>query len=308
MKKIIFIHDGLAFYPSMLASKKFFSNLGYIVKELRREEIKENDDFSDCILWLMMGFYPKPIAKKSLAVIHEYRSLSLGRGKWMKDYLKKILNHRPSYRIFQSEKIRKILNRNDGVPYGILSLGVSSDILSFKIDQKKENKKYDFCYVGAINKDREINKMLDRFLQEYQGEKTIVLIGDVKDDIENEYCNHKNIIFTGRVPQEAVYGLVNQSEFAISYVPDIAPYCDQPPTKLYEYAALGCKIIVNDSRSNTNEIDKFGIKAYVMENGHFPKIDVLKKIADNSFFDPTPLYFDSAIVNSGVVEFLEKVV
>lgn len=306
IKKIVFVHDGLAIYPSMQASKKLFHSHGYVVEEMHRQEMKNRPDMEGSILWIMMGFYPKPPAVNTLAVIHEYRSQSLGKFKTVKDYAKKYLNHTPSFRLFQSERIREAFDRDDGVPHGILPLGVSQDILKFKLEKNDGPFDYDFCYIGAISNGRQISEMLKIFLNSYGDKKTIVMVGEVSGDIDKKFSSHSNIIFTGRLSQEDTFALVNASKYAVSYVPEIMPYCYQPPTKLYEYAALGKKILVNNSQSNLGEAKARGINVYIMKDDAFPPEDDLLSILDNNSFDASNIFLENSIKGSGVLDFIEK--
>lgn len=303
--RIIFVHDGLAFYPSMLASKKFFASQGYVVEERRREEIGPDEDLSGDILWLMMGFYPTPVTKSCLAVIHEYRSQSLGRFRSIRDHLKRLLNHKPDYRLFQSERIRQTFERNDGVKSGLLPLGVSREILRYRCDSGG-NFLYDFCYIGAISKERGIPYMLDGFLEKYGARRTFILVGDVRDGIDRQYCNYENVRFVGRLPQEEAFEYVNASEYAVCFFPSHAPHCYQPPTKLYEYAALGKKIIANRAPSNLSEISRLRIEARIIDGNHFPDDSDLSSIEDNMNFDPSSLFFENSIELSGVATFIEE--
>jgi glycosyltransferase involved in cell wall biosynthesis len=303
--KIIYVSDGKAFYPSMLANARILRSMGFQVEELRRGELAEAEDISNAILWIMMGFYPRALSVNCMATIHEYRSQSTGSYRGIRDVLKRYLNHKPSYRLYQSLRIKKAFDPGDGVDWGILPLGVSKDILMHRDMELACD--YDFCYIGAISEERDISKMLDGFLLAYSAEQSIVLVGEVRDGLAEKYSCHSNIKFAGRVSQEEAFNYVNRSSFSVCYFPAHPPHCYQPPTKLYEYAALGRRILANDSPANVEEIARLGIKAHVMRGNKFPQLSELDDVLDNSDFDPSPLFFEESIRSSGVIDFIANV-
>ena len=137
----------------------------------------------------------------------------------------------------------------------------------------------------------------------------MLLIGKVEDGIDQHFQAFPNIIFKGKLPQEEVFSLVQQSEFAVCYFPYHRPYCYQIPLKLLEYAALGKKIIANDAPSNIRESQAFNINATILGDieSMFPSEDALKDVKDNRDFDATELYWKNRIKASGVERYLANV-
>ena len=57
-------------------------------------------------------------------IIHEYASLSSGKFKKFKNFLKKNLNSRPNLRIFLNEKVKKEMNFSDNIPFLYRDMGI----------------------------------------------------------------------------------------------------------------------------------------------------------------------------------------
>jgi glycosyltransferase involved in cell wall biosynthesis len=304
--KIAFIHDGLANYPSKMACSRFLQTQGFEVTDCCENDILRLGDLSNTVLWYMMGFYPKRNSN-ALAVIHEYRSPSLGRFRKAKDLLKKYRNHRPDFRIFQSEDVKKIYSFKDGVASGLLELSVPDDILNYRSTDISGVSSYDFCYVGAIEDERRIREMLDGFVRAYGRDASLLMIGKVCDGIDASYSDYRNINFVGKISQVEVFNLVIKCKYAVCFFPYHFPHSIQPPTKLYEYAALGMKIVANDAPANLHAIEKYNINACVFNGNEFPSLDDLEKNAvTNVEFDPAVFYWSSSIERSGVMNFLKS--
>jgi glycosyltransferase involved in cell wall biosynthesis len=75
---------------------------------------------------------------------------------------------------------------------------------------------------------------------------TLLLIGEVSDEIYENYRYCENITFTGRVLYEDVPKYASQAVYGINYMPDKYPYNLQTSTKLLEYLSMGLKVITTD--------------------------------------------------------------
>lgn len=118
MKKILFLHPGKANLPEISIYKKFFSRYCFVnCQDLSSYSLSDFD-----LIWQFMGvdFH----FRKSIPTIHEYASLSVGRGNRIKDIMKRWLNARPSMRIFLNPSIRDAYGFADGVPYCYRDMGV----------------------------------------------------------------------------------------------------------------------------------------------------------------------------------------
>lgn len=258
MKNIIFIiHGGKANYPEISAYRDFFSS-DYEVLDGDLASYNKLNNKADCIAWCIMGFFPYEIEAKQ--VIHDYRSLSVGRFPAFKDWIKQKFNASPNLRIFQNTIMKDAMDFNDGVQTCILPMGVPEYI--FDVVQKSSSgylAKY--CYIGEISFEREIDQVLSAFVENnIKGD--FVLVGTPEEKLYDQFSKYDNIKFLGRKPQKETLELVKQCEFAVCSLPYHRPYSFQAATKLLEYLALGMKVVCNPAPSNTmvcKDLDATGI-------------------------------------------------
>jgi glycosyltransferase involved in cell wall biosynthesis len=285
-----------AFLPEIDAYIKYFNNRSpYRAYDSSTLENFDPNEFD--VIWEFKGF--GGAKKKSYQMlIHEYASLSTGSYPKVKNFLKSKLNQRPDLRIFLNENVRRGFPFNDNVEYCYRDMGIDQIFL----DARKESvkKEYDFVYVGAVSKSRGIDTLLKRFSENKPGK--ICLVGNVDDEIYNEYKDDKDIIFTGVVPYIQVPKIASKAVYGINYIPNKYPFNIQTSTKLLEYLALGLKVISTDykwvrqfeERSNCSfyKIDEenFTINLLDLDNFNF-KIN----------FNSNDYMWDNIIERSGIV-------
>ncbi|WP_404404949.1 hypothetical protein [Pelagibacterium halotolerans] len=302
--EILFVTGDGAYYPSIDACTGYLENMGYRCRRTALEDVDFAQDLSRTVIWQIMGFFPRPLPPGRAAVIHEFRSRSVGRFGVAKDIGKRFLLPKPDYRLFQTGYLEKTFNRRDTVPFGILGLGVPE-----YLDPRagRAEALFDFGYVGQISDERKTPDMLDAFIAKYGHGRSLCMIGPVRDGIDSRYASQTNIRFLGKLPQRDALETVRRCKIGLCYFPYHMPHAMQPPTKLYEYAAMGMRIWANDSPGNVQAIREFGINAYVSKRFAFPDFEVLEAQPDNSAFDPGVLHWKSIIDRSGIVEFLRAV-
>lgn len=233
MKKILFLHQGKAYLPELLLYKTFFTEYAFFdCRELPEYDWTEFD-----LIWQFMGVDFRFFKVPAIPRIHEYVSLSVGRGAQWKDIVKRYLNARPSLRIFLHEGIRTQYGFQDGVPYCYRDMGVHERFFH----REKTAKQYDFVYVGHMGAERGFSKVLHFFSR--HPEKSLLLIGTPDEALYSSYRRYRNLIFAGRVPYEEVPPLARQAEYALNYIPNVYPYHIQTSTKLLEYVAMDLKIV-----------------------------------------------------------------
>lgn len=239
MKNILIIKKEKAYLPEAEAYKDFLEENNYnvkIIKNIDKEELKWAD-----IIWNFMGLDINRIKyKKKHFIIHDYRSLSSSK---FRDKLRKKINLKPNLRIFLNDVVKNGFDFQDDVININLDMGINVEFLNKKIIKKK----YKFVYCGAINKFREIDKVLKWFLKNYKNNEEFLLIGEPSKEIINEFKDNKNIKFTGKISYNKVPEYLKQGEFAICNIPNIYPYNEQTPTKLLEYIAMDLKIVTNET-------------------------------------------------------------
>jgi glycosyltransferase involved in cell wall biosynthesis len=304
LKEIVIIYEGNYSCPEIAAYQAYFASR-YAVRTSTYSELRQEHDYSQSALWYVMGFYPRKV--EAAFIIHDYRSLSTHKFTWIKDKLKRYANHRPNLRLFHDAQTKEKLAFRDDVPGELLWLGVPEETQKFRATPDRYA--YDFCYIGTISPERNSSAMIRSFLQAYGSSKTLLLIGRAEGGLDQQFEAYPNIIFKGKMSQEEVFPLVQQSEFAVCYFPSHRPHCYQIPLKLLEYAALGKKIIANDAPSNLRESQAFKIKATILGDvtSMFPSEQALKDVEDNWDFDATELYWKNRIKASGVEHYLASV-
>jgi glycosyltransferase involved in cell wall biosynthesis len=238
MIKIIFLRSENAFLPEVDAYIDYFNKTkeftAYDSSKIKDYKLDEFD-----VIWEFKGFGGVKKNKNQI-LIHEYASLSTGRFPILKNFIKSKLNPKPDLRLFLNENVKKGFKFNSSVDFCYRDMGIDQQFIS----QVKVEKEYDFVYVGSIGKGREMDKFLKVFTEKDNG--TLCLVGNVEDEIYNEYKNHKNLIFTGKVPYSEVPKIAAKAEYGVNFMPDKYPFNIQTSTKLLEYLALGLKVVTTD--------------------------------------------------------------
>ncbi len=246
MLKILMLKSNKAYLPEIEAYKNYFSDFAD-VKIINHDEISQICQNKFDVVWKFMGFDFEPnffVKKKNFRpiLIHEYPSLSTGFLAKFKNKIKKIFNQKPDLRIFLNENIKNEFRFVDEVPFCLRDMGIDKTFFEFS---KRENteKIYDFVYIGEINENRQIHKLLEKFTQGKMLDKTILLIGNPKKKIYERFKNHKNIIFQGFVQYSLIAEFASRAKFGVNWIPNKYPFNLQTSTKLLEYLALNLKII-----------------------------------------------------------------
>lgn len=307
MRKIFIMHPGNANYPELTAYKNYFEARGAEVVTGSLAEFRKFENKEDFILWAIMGFYRDRLA--SNFVIHDYRSLSVGGWPAMKDFAKRHLNSLPDLRIFQNTRQQEIMGFNNAIPSVILPMGVPNWIFEVQEEIEPGEKLADFCYIGEMSVERGFDRVLDAFIKTYsKRDKSLLLVGKPDPRIYERFSGTDNLIFTGPLPQRDALKQVVKSDVAVCYFPYHRPHCYQTPTKLLEYAALGKKILCNDSPSNIQCCEEMGIQSVITTANIFDGIDedAMRGAKSNRRSDFADLVWDKVIERSNVASFLPK--
>lgn len=221
--------------PEIVAYKEYFSKKNFLTSETNTaNEIIEKPD----ILWKIMGL---DLTNPGIPVIHDYASLSTGLFPHFKNFIKSNFNVKPSLRLFLNEEVRSQFNFSDDIPYIIRDMGIHKSFFR----QKKKVKKFDFVYLGSVSKERDTQKLLFFFSKKLRSH-TLLIIGEVPNELLEIIKFSSNIYLTGRVPLNEVARLASQARYGINYMPNKYPFNIQTSTKLLEYCALGLKIITTE--------------------------------------------------------------
>lgn len=292
--QLLLIHAGKAYLPELRAYRQAFEPHF----DVRAGSVGQLTGHAHPgrILWFFMGFFPGRYQAEM--VVHDYRSLSVGAWNGLKDTMKRRLQAKPDLRVFANEVIEREMGFKDGVPSCILGMGVHLDLLPQR--QAERAIEYDFCYAGDISSERNAKTWLREFHQRADGRR-LALAGNADHGIWSSNRDEPEFDFLGRLSLEDTYDLMSRSETGICYLPHRRPYSFQTPVKVLEYAALGLKIVVNDTPSNLATLKRHDIEGLVMPDYEFPTRAQVDQIADNRGFDPARIGWEHVIAKSGVV-------
>jgi len=255
MINIYLINEGKSYLPEVGAYKTYFASGDRIrIFDSQEHDFTNNYD----LIWRFMGL---STVKTRTPEIHEYVSLSTGRFPRYKDKIKKAINIQPIFRIFQNDYIMKKMNFCDGVKYIYRPMGVDEEFYNIR-----EDKKFDFVYMGSISKSRKTENILQLFKEKLKNH-SILIIGSIHRDLISKYKNAINISFTGRVPHKSVPQLASSAQYGINYIPLAYPYQFQASTKFLEYLALNLKVITTSSEwTNDFQSTNGGRYFFINEN------------------------------------------
>jgi len=298
MIKILFLRNLKALYPEIDAYINYFNNKD---KFSAFDSLKLGEDYDlkeFDVIWEIKGIGGVKLQNKVL--VHDYASLSLPPFPKIKNKLKGIINPTPSLRVFLNETVKSGFNFINETPYCFRDMGIDEKFINIA----KQDKEYEFVYVGAISKKRKI----DKFLRNYESSKfgKIILIGPVDDEIYNSFKNNKDITFTGRVDYKEVPSIASKGMYGLNLIPNSYPYNLQTSTKILEYLALGLKIITTDYSWVRGFEEKHDCSFYKVD--YDTPID-LKKLQGFDFksnFKAESFLWDSVIKKSGIEDEILK--
>ena len=233
-----FIHEHKAFLPGLNAYVQFFADRGIQTAVIHPSQLPT----LPCdVEWHFMGRHVR--RNKNRVTIHEYASASVPPFGKLKDSLKKLFNATPDYRLFNSEYVRQQINPTDNIPYGFRNCGIPSGN-SYLLPNAQ--KKYDFVYVGTVDKGRKIEPLFDCFVNGVLMDRTLLVITRDYQALDPIYINAGNITFKGPIPYSDTYTHIQEARFGINYMPDVAPFNQQTSAKFLDYAACQLPIITSD--------------------------------------------------------------
>lgn len=301
--KLLFIHRGEAMYPMNKSLKAHLEGRIDCFDETY-ESAAARPDIGECICWHLMGMYRQNLPCKF--TIHDYRSLSIGRGRRIKDLLKRHLNARPDARVSKNE-IEAVMKFRDGVETIIVDISVSDYVLEYRSKPVIEPE-YDFAYVGVMSRERGMEKVLRQYADIMPSERKMLLIGAAQDGLDEEFAGVPNLIFAGRVEQREVFRQLQNCGVALGFFPNHFPHTHQTPTKLLEYGALGLRILCNEQPMNRARAADYNLKAvWRPDDALFHDLPPLTEWHDNYDTDPEPLLFSTHYRDSGLEELINRI-
>ena len=293
-----FIHEHKAFLPGLNAYVQFFADRGiqtHIIHPAQLPALRCD------VEWHFMGQHIR--RNKNRITIHEYASASVPPFGKLKDSLKKLINATPDYRIFNSEYVRQQINLTDNIPYGFRNCGIPSGNSYLLPDAQK---KYDFVYVGTVDKGRKTEPLFDCFINGALKDHTLLVITRDYQTLDAMYKNAANITFKGPIPYSDTYAHIQQARFGINYMPDVAPFNQQTSAKFLDYAACQLPVVTSDYAWVRGFQQTYGGNYFFL---HPDLENFTWENVNNSMYSQPDLSswtYEKQILQSGVLEFLES--
>lgn len=220
-----------AYTPEAYAYERYLISKGWQV------QLDYNLDPNNDINIFFMGMRPFWKKEKRRAKeIHEYQSLSTPPYAKMKNLSKKIINKKPTGRIFLNDIVHEQFGFDDSIPCIYRDMGV--DEAFFQLP--KDNPEFDIVYSGSITGRVGLIDALISLSYKYK----ILVIGSVEAEVKSILLKY-NIALTGRVQRHELPELYANARYGLNYTPDIYPFNIQTSTKTLEYLASGLKVISN---------------------------------------------------------------
>ena len=238
--KIDFVHFGDAYLPELQAYANFVQSHGHQSQIHRTLNTLPTDA---AVLWSMCGKLTHQLARRypTAIHIHEYASASVPPMAWVKDQIKRRLHPIPNYRIFQNAWVQQRMGFSDEVPFEYRDMGIARYF--FETPTFRKNPEFDFVYLGEM---RRLQHFIPLLATLAQLGKSVLLIGQIPEDIRPLLRNHTNLTILGNVPHHEVPAQLRRARYGLNLVPPELPYSQQTSTKLIEYCAAGLQVVTTD--------------------------------------------------------------
>jgi hypothetical protein len=290
-----FIHEHKAFLPGLNAYVQFFADRDIQTHIINPSQLPS---LSCDVEWHFMGGHIR--RNKNRVTIHEYASASVPPFGKLKDSLKKLINATPDFRIFNSEYVRQQIKPTDNIPYGFRNCGIPSGN-SYLLPNAQ--KKYDFVYVGTVDKGRKIEPLFDCFINGALKDHTLLVI---TRDYQGVYKNAANITFKGPIPYSDTYAHIQEARFGINYMPDVAPFNQQTSAKFLDYAACQLPVVTSDYAWVRGFQHTYGGNYFYLQSDL--KNFTWENVNNGKYSQPdlSSWTYEKQILQSGVLGFLES--
>lgn len=223
--KICIVTTGRSFSPDALAYREFFLSRGHSCSILWSGESLEGFD----VAILFNGINPF-WRKYPPVVVAEYQSLSTGRGRRLKDLLKRAVNKRGDLYVFLNEYVRRGSFHPSTARHILRPMGFSSPRDPVPLGERE----FDIVYAGS---NRPGLVAVFRHLAEL-GLKLLAVGNFPTLSIPNV-----DVISSVSAPDVPQY--LDRAKVGLNFVPLRQPYIFQDSTKVIEYASRGLGILSN---------------------------------------------------------------
>lgn len=295
--RILFMNNEKALLPEIGAYIKYFNQQENFqaVDSVDLPAEKNIEDYD--VIWEFKGL--GGVKKSDKILVHEYASLSTGLLPQLKNTLKTHFNPKPDLRIFLNESVQSGFGFKDNVPVLYRDMGIDERFIRQPLpDSQKE---YEFVYVGALSKERDVERMIEGIIEKPIGK--LCLIGHPDDDVFDKYKNHPDIEFTGKVPYDEVPEIASKACYGLNFMPDKYPFNLQTSTKLIEYLAMNLKVISTNYEWVRHFQKRHQTRFYTASYENFKlDMDAIKQFDYENQFDARNFLWENIFESAGVKE------
>ena len=201
--------------------------------------------------------------------------------------------------IVRSEKYKEYLLEKFNVNSEsiIVPMGINTSMIEEIDRDEKEKLREEYTlkkpftgiYFGAMSKGRKVDFVIDILheVNKRANNLDFLIVGGNEDDIErlSSYTQNKelNLHFTGTVPREKLFKLLQIADFSISAIPPIERFIISSPTKVFESMALKCPVLANKEIIEQNEAITQSEGGVLLNYNKEEYVDTIFQILDGKF-------------------------
>lgn len=224
--KICIVSPGRSYSPDSLAYQDFFSSEGH---ECVLRDSSESLEDSDVAI-LVSGFYPFWRSYPPVVVV-EYRSLSTGSFRVLKDLMKRVFNKRGDVYVFLNDYVRRGSFFRASAQHVIRPMGY------FQVNRPLPTalREFDVVYAGSVRPG--VKSAIEKLAGVGLG---VLVLGDFSGPF------HANVTVVPSVPVREVSHYLDRARIGLNFIPPRHPYIHQDSTKVLDYVARGLGVISND--------------------------------------------------------------
>lgn len=117
-----------------------------------------------------------------------------------------------------------------------------------------------------MSSERKLENLLNVFENGTLNKKSILLLGNDKDNLKKKFHQCSNIYFHEEVPWAHVPAQLSKATHAINFIPDIEPFNAQTSTKFLEYSAMHIPVISTNYFWISEFRERFGGNYFLLKD------------------------------------------
>ena len=233
--KIGIVQPGRAFYPETNAYIKYLPIFvpGVLVSAYQSFERAD----LECDVVLFYGGYLPFWKRVTSKLIIEYHSLSTTRFPRLKNFVKRWFSAKADLYIFLNDMVRAELGFGISEKNVFRGMGVDERYYNSSIGAEK---KYDFVYMGSVDREGVIDCILSVAASEY----SVAVVG-CSESAYKKLSSYSRVYAYPGMSQENAVEVASAARFGLNFTADRYPFNIQDSTKVIEYCGLGLNVVTN---------------------------------------------------------------